>query len=326
MSASGGSELPRLSRPTPLLPAPRLGRLLGIDDLHLKRDDLIGFAWGGNKVRTVDALLHEAVRTGTRRLVVCGGAGSNLGAILAVAGAVADIEIHRIVNGSPGTVEPAALEACRLAGAVIHHTGDDARESMEPVGRRLAASLGPDAVMIPRGGATAVGAAAFADAADELVAQSEGLPSQLRRVIVPVGSGGTVAGLAAGLGRHAGVALVGIAVSRDPEEQAGEIRVLAREIATRVGRTAPPARFDLIDGRGSGFGLVDEAERSFAERILRRTGLVVDRTYNLKALRACVDAVGAAPPVGGSTVYWFTGGALDAIDRTERPTMSEEHE
>ena len=37
--------------PTPLDPAPRLAAALGLQELWIKRDDLIGLGGGGNKVR-----------------------------------------------------------------------------------------------------------------------------------------------------------------------------------------------------------------------------------------------------------------------------------
>ncbi|MDD9948981.1 MAG: hypothetical protein OXU48_05555, partial [candidate division Zixibacteria bacterium] len=39
--------------PTPLDPAPRLGKALGIE-LWIKRDDCTGLAMGGNKVRQLE--------------------------------------------------------------------------------------------------------------------------------------------------------------------------------------------------------------------------------------------------------------------------------
>lgn len=325
--AGAAARRPLALLPTPLHPAPELGRVLGIADLWLKRDDLTGFAWGGNKVRTVGALLDEADRKGTRQLVVCGGAGSNLAAILAVAAAVRGIEVHRVLHGDPPTVEPAGLVASRLAGATITHTGVDDRDSMEPFAQRLAATLGPEAVVVPRGGATVVGAAAFADAADELRAQLRSLGLGASRIVVPVGSGGTIAGLIAGLGPQADLEVLGVAVSRDPLEQVDDIGRLAAEILARTGRPGPPAAFELVDGRASGFGLIDEAEERFAERVLRGGGLVLDRTYNLKTLRRLAEVVeeratgGSGAP--GPTIHWFTGGALDTIERASGPAAQE---
>jgi D-cysteine desulfhydrase/L-cysteate sulfo-lyase len=61
------AEVPRVPLallPTPLQEAPRLARELGIGRLLIKRDDLTGLAFGGNKVRNLEFRLAEAVQQG----------------------------------------------------------------------------------------------------------------------------------------------------------------------------------------------------------------------------------------------------------------------
>src|SRR4051812_46583289 len=50
--------------PTPLQELPRLAQELGIGALYVKRDDLTGLAFGGNKVRNLEFRLAEAVAQG----------------------------------------------------------------------------------------------------------------------------------------------------------------------------------------------------------------------------------------------------------------------
>ncbi len=61
------AEVPRVplaTLPTPLHDAPRLARELGIGRLLLKRDDLTGLAFGGNKARNLEFRMAEAVQQG----------------------------------------------------------------------------------------------------------------------------------------------------------------------------------------------------------------------------------------------------------------------
>jgi D-cysteine desulfhydrase len=72
--------LPRLSlvtEPTPLTPACRLSAALGGPQLWFKRDDLLPFAFGGNKVRSLDLIVAEALRRGSDTLVTGAGPLSN---------------------------------------------------------------------------------------------------------------------------------------------------------------------------------------------------------------------------------------------------------
>jgi D-cysteine desulfhydrase/L-cysteate sulfo-lyase len=61
------AEVPRVPLallPTPLQEAPRLARELGIGRLLIKRDDLTGLAFGGNKARNLEFRMAEAVQQG----------------------------------------------------------------------------------------------------------------------------------------------------------------------------------------------------------------------------------------------------------------------
>ncbi|MFC2000465.1 pyridoxal-phosphate dependent enzyme, partial [Chloroflexota bacterium] len=63
--------------PTPVHKLDGLGRELGIGQLYVKRDDLSGQAYGGNKIRKLEFLLGDALRANADEVVVFGGIGSN---------------------------------------------------------------------------------------------------------------------------------------------------------------------------------------------------------------------------------------------------------
>ena len=55
---------PRISLaalPTPLEFCPRLSKALGGPDIYIKRDDLTGLAFGGNKTRQLEFLLPKVI-------------------------------------------------------------------------------------------------------------------------------------------------------------------------------------------------------------------------------------------------------------------------
>src|ERR1700681_3380017 len=54
-------RIPLALTPTPLEEAPRLAAALGIGRLFIKRDDLTGLAFGGNKTRNLEFRMAEAV-------------------------------------------------------------------------------------------------------------------------------------------------------------------------------------------------------------------------------------------------------------------------
>jgi 1-aminocyclopropane-1-carboxylate deaminase/D-cysteine desulfhydrase-like pyridoxal-dependent ACC family enzyme len=72
--------IPRLrfaNLPTPVEPMQRLSAALGGPRLWIKRDDLTGVAFGGNKTRKLEFVLAEALANGARTLVTVGSIQSN---------------------------------------------------------------------------------------------------------------------------------------------------------------------------------------------------------------------------------------------------------
>jgi D-cysteine desulfhydrase len=63
--------------PTPLDAAPRFSAGLGGPEIHIKRDDLLGLAAGGNKTRKLEFLVAEALAQGADTLITCGAIQSN---------------------------------------------------------------------------------------------------------------------------------------------------------------------------------------------------------------------------------------------------------
>jgi D-cysteine desulfhydrase len=306
--------------PTPLTAAPRLAKALGTGPLHVKRDDLTGFAFGGNKARPLEFLLAAATADGADTLVTGGAPGSNFCAAAAAAALRAGLRCELVIAGPPTPPGPAlALALCW--GATWRWTGDPARESVDAGLPRAAAGLtarGHRPYLIPRGGATGLGAAGYALAAFELRDQLAQRGVDSARVVVAVGSGGTLAGLVAGnvlLGRP--WTLVGGSASRPPEEAAQRVLGLAREcvrLLTQAGTpdTAPgdvvPGDVVVADARGPGHGAASPAGTAVAEQAMRTEGLMVDPVYTAKALALLPRFAGR-----GNVVFWHTGGLLDAV-------------
>jgi D-cysteine desulfhydrase len=108
--------------------------------------------------------------------------------------------------------------------------------------------------LIPRGGATGLGAVGYALAAAELRAQ---LNADDVTVVVPTGSGGTLAGLVAGhvlLGRP--WTLLGCSASRPPQAAQRQVLTLARACLRLLGAEQEPGPADVtvVDARGPGHG------------------------------------------------------------------------
>jgi 1-aminocyclopropane-1-carboxylate deaminase/D-cysteine desulfhydrase-like pyridoxal-dependent ACC family enzyme len=301
------ARFPLAVLPTPLVHAPRLSTALD-REVWIKRDDLTGFALGGNKVRTLEVLVAEALDRRCDHLVGCGGPGSNLCSALAAAAATAGLGCTVVLHGSEPVDAHPNLAMMRAFGARIRFTGDPDRastpEHAAAASDRLR-SRGHRPYVVPRGAASGAGATAYALAAEELASQLTFLPAH---VVVPVGSGGTVAGLLAGWATF-GLpgTLVGVAVSRPLAETRREVVRLSVEAAGALGAARPDTkRLRVVDGLGAGFGRPDPTTCDAARLATRTEGIMADTTYVARA----VAALGS---VGGPLVLWHTGGWLGCV-------------
>jgi 1-aminocyclopropane-1-carboxylate deaminase len=287
--------------PRPLLPSPlrdvedeRFGRH-GVR-LALKRDDLIHPHLVGNKWRK---LVPNLAAAAGRPVVTFGGAYSNHLRATAAAGRLLGLETVGVVRGQELAGRPlnASLARCAADGMRLHFTDRAAyRRKAEPetLAALLRAAGAEDAYVVPEGGSNA-------RAVHGCRALGEELRGRADVVAVPCGTGGTLAGLAAGLGP--GQRALGIPVLKGG--------FLAAETAALQERAFGGRRGDwwLEDGfHCGGYGRTTPALEAFARDFEERHGLPVERLYVAKMLSALLALTerGAFPP-GTRLVAVITG-------------------
>ena len=308
--------------PTPLEPAARLGEHLGIDDLWVKRDDLTGLALGGNKARKLELLLADAIDRGADTLVTGGGPQSNHARITAAAAATVGMECHLALAGPRPTHTDGNLLVDHLLGATLHFDGAvdyyDIERDIEAVASRLA-EAGRRPYAIPVGGASVIGAAAYALAVDELATQLARLDRpRFDWIVVADGSGGTQAGLLAGLGAQ-GTRVLGVDVGTRPDLDTA-VPALARATAEHLARTTDlgPTVVDHAHV-GRGYGWATEGAVDAMRAAARTEGLILDPVYSAKAMHALTTRARDGS-VSGRVLFWHTGGAPAMFAREfERP-------
>lgn len=312
-------DLPRFrlaQLPTPLHDAPRLARAIGVSRLLVKREDMTGFAGGGNKVRKLEFLVGDALARGADTLIAVGGPQSNAVRTAMVAARVAGLEPIAVMYGTSPATREGNLLLDELAGARLVFTGLADRTSMEPAAEALAAELraaGKRPYVIPRGGATPVGDAAYVEASAELATQLGALDADPSMVVLATGSCGTQAGLIAGAAwLGASYRVMGILVSRPREEALPRLLALARSSARllKLGATIRPRDVLVEDGfLGPGFGLASPEGDAALRLALTTEGLILDPVYTAKALAGLAGLVagGTISPTA-SVVFVHTGG------------------
>jgi D-cysteine desulfhydrase family pyridoxal phosphate-dependent enzyme len=303
MTAPGFTPLSIL--PTPLDEAPRLSGELGVR-LFVKRDDLTGLALGGNKARKLDFLLKDAIDQGCHTIITTGGQQSNFCRMTAAACAKLGLKCILVLGGDAPAHDSANVLLDKLFGAEVHFAGTEDWSVLEAEVKRRAGEIGADAYHMPVGGATPVGALAYVQAADELLSQ---MPQPPEWIVLADGSGGTHAGLLAGLPKK--VRVLGIDVSRPPTPLSVIVPRLAAKTAKLAGRPEPAGDVILADHCGPKYAAITEEARDAVRLAARTEALLLDPVYTGKAMAGLIAAVKRRQiEPGSNVVFLHTGGAV----------------
>jgi len=298
-------QLPRASLgrfPTPVTEMTALA-----PGLWFKREDLSADPLGGNKVRALEFLLG-AVRSGDR-IVTVGAEGSTHA--LATAVYARQLGAQAIVYRWPQAMTDTAR---RVSERIAQETrrGEVGRGLIDAYSRALMVRI-RGARWIPAGGSSPVGILGQVNAALELNEQiRDGRIPHPDRVVVPLGTGGTIAGLALGFAiANLDSEVVGVRVV--PRVVASRVRVhrlvartaslIERHTGERLARPRPGAIRIVHDFYGGAYGRATAAGTDAASRALARTGIEIDPTYGAKALAAAMTLHERA---GGTTLFWLS--------------------
>lgn len=323
------ARYPLAQLPTPLQRARNLEAALGPSSprIYLKRDDLTGLAFGGNKVRKLEFLLADALARGATTLITEGAAQSNHARATAAAAVVAGLRSVLVLDTRNGSAVTANLLLDHLMGAEVRLVPGSAsrKPMMEAVAAQLA-SAGETAYLIPTGGSVPLGAAGYVAAVRELQTQLADLGESPVSLYAATGSFGTQAGLMAGARIHgASFTVTGVAVQPISGTASQEGSQLATDTAALLGEamTFTPEDLVLIDRfHGGRYGAPTQSARIAIELLARTEAVFLDPVYSGKAMAALLTHIGKGHfRPDDAVVFLHTGGGpsvftLEATDTT----------
>ena len=305
--------------PTPVELVPGLAHVLGLQFLFVKRDDVSGRAYGGNKVRKLEFLLGQALAESRRAVITFGAVGSNHVRATAVYGGQLGLRVHAVLAPQPSTPYlEANLLADRAAGATLHFVDSMSQALRRGAELRDEITLrdGIEPFVIPFGGTNARGTIGFVNAAIELAGQIEaGALPEPDLVYVPYGSTGTASGLAIGLAAVGSrTSVIGVRVV--PAESTSlertrrvmeEAVALLRELDAGFPLVKPENLvLEVRDGfLGNGYAMAT-AESQEAVTLAQANNIHLETTYTGKALAALVADARAGRLAGKTALFWNT--------------------
>lgn len=302
--------------PTPVEELKRLRAALGpsAPRVFIKRDDLLSFGLGGNKVRKMQTVAAEAQAAGADTLITAGGVQSNHCRVTAATGAALGLDVVLVLNGEAPSVATANTRLDLLFGADITYvpTREARNEAMARIAEELSAA-GRRPFVVPIGASTATGALGFARGVIEL--SSAGVRPDI--IVHASSSGGTQAGLIAGCAL-AGLRsrVVGVSADEPEESLRATVTTLLAAVADRLGASRPSVGLDraveVDDSQvGGGYAIPTPASIEALELFARREGVLLDPVYTAKAAAGLIARIrsGEIGPEQ-SVLFWHTGGQV----------------
>lgn len=321
--------------PTPLEHLQNLSSRLGIN-LWMKRDDLTGLAFGGNKTRKLEYIIADAKQQRADTILSWAGVQSNWCRQLAAAANKAGMRAVLVLfrrAGLPKDLDgnllldflcDAEIHALDLPAGTSMMTPEGALRSIiqsfidqhERSGRcvyvaPMGASLLGGSMRKP------LGAIAYVQCATELLEQCNQLGISPQSLVHATGSTSTQAGLLVGAKLLCpDLRVVGISVGADSATLSGHTKTVARQLFDEFGRDESVSEDDVVvfdEYFGQGYGLLDGTTAEAVRLVARHEGIMVDPVYNGKAMTGLFDLVRRGYIRQGQTVIFLNTGGAPAI-------------
>lgn len=283
-------------------------------NIVVKRDDLTGEVYGGNKVRKLEFLLQRALDKQARRVATFGTVASNHALATSLYSRSLGLECTCFLSNQFRT--PACARALNLHlenGTEIVQYGGSREKRIATLRKHL---RGRRAFLIPPGGSSWRGAVGFVNAAFELAAQIEaGELAPPERLYVANGTMGTAVGLALGLAL-AGLSteVQAIRVTEPFVSSPERMRHLLEKTATMLHRANPSIPADLASRTryvfregflGDGYAKPTDAAMQAIEIARDQLGLTLEGTYTGKALAALLQDIDEGTTTENA-LFWNT--------------------
>ena len=302
--------------PTPLHRLKHLGDSIGLDELWIKRDDLTGHSFGGNKTRKMEFVLGDARAIKADTIVTVGGLQSNHCRQTAVACAKAGFRCILLLAGEEPETYTGNLLLSSMLGAEIKFFPDDHLLTMHSRLDEVLETLkdfGLNPYAVPAGATMPVGVISYAVAMEELYFQTQNEGFTPKKIIVATGTAGTLAGLIVGAQMlDLDVDIIGVSVLHDAEEATLKVKNQISRIIDKypeVDDFTPNIHIDdtFLE---PGYGIMTEGVRTAIDTFAKMDGIFLDPVYTGKAGLALMRlALNGDIKSDAHTIFWHTGGS-----------------
>lgn len=309
--------------PTPVMKCNNIGRELCRSDLFIKRDDLSGKVYGGNKIRKLEFIFGDIKASGSRTVITSGAAGSNHALAVALYGAESGLRVILMLFEqfyNPDICKNLLVDYA--TGAQMHHDSnyESHQISMRKIINELSAENAQKIFVIPPGGSSVSGVVGYVNAAFELKEQiANGQLPEPAEIYVAMGTMGTAVGLMLGM-KAVNIKSKLIPVRVVPSYVSDDNKfMMLFESANRVLHDADSSfpvcklsRDDLninSDFLGQDYGITTAQSIAAIETLKKNESLQLDGVYTGKTFAAFLEAA-KNKNQKGPVLFWNTKNSL----------------
>lgn len=271
--------------PTPIYKLSRLSSRLG-NNIYIMREDLTGFAIGGNKNRKLDYLIGDAVRKNADTLITTNASSFSRNA--AAAGKVFGFEVHVLLAGTESGQNANSQALFRQFGTVLHYAPSASPEAMAAKYESIVDDLHDQKKVVYQlhpGGSDSIGALGYVNAFDQIIQYTGKTGIHFDRIIHSTGSTATQVGLILGKSISAyETSIIGMAASQKASVQRERVLELATITAELLEISFDESEI-VVDDRfiGPGYAIESEEGRNAAAIFAEMEGVLLDSVYTGKA-------------------------------------------
>lgn len=276
--------------PTPIHRLSRLSAELRCN-LYIKREDLTGFALGGNKVRKLDYLIGDALLKESSVLLTSRATSFSRNA--AAAGRVFGLETHVVLAGNESEQNASSQSIFKQFGTNLHYVPKPSEESLAARYAEVAAELqhrGKLVYELHPGGSDSIGSLGYLHAFNEVMQYSLDSGVHFNKIVHSSGSTGTQVGLL--LGEITGgydTSIIGIAAGQNADIQGSRVRELALATSQMLGVSLDDSAIAVDDSFiGPGYAIPSKEGKEAARMFADMEGVLLDDVYTGKAAAAVV--------------------------------------
>ena len=330
-----------IHRPTPMRKLVRLSARLGGPEIYIKRDDLTGLAFGGNKSRKLEFIVADMLEKKADVVITWASLQSNW--CMQTAAAARTFGIKPILMLFKPADHPATADGNVLLDVILDADirileaekgqivkSAQAMDVLDEAGREVKAQ-GHRPYLVPVGGSLVRGdmekplgaisyVAGFAELVEEMRSGGGIEPDY---VLHATGSGGTQAGLVVGArALTSSCRILGISVSDPKGPFSDDVSEIARaaDEALGLGLEIMPGDITVFDEYiGEGYAVVDRDVAEVIRLVFQTEGIVLDPVYTAKAMIGLIDLIktGFFKPTD-KVVFLHTGGTPALFPNREK--------